>query len=165
MQSRGAGRNSSERVKIWRRFPLRQGYGGQGRKIARPFHEPESPCEGNRVFRCAVFPPGRMPGSTAGKMPATTTEIGRRRLPILDHRSGSWSQCMRKTERGLSMNLGDRVHAERKIGLFNRREHIEHKTGKTKGRRGILTAKYPKNAKKRADENVSRGGKPGDLTA
>ena len=25
------------------------------------------------------------------------------------------------------MNLGDRVHAERKIGLFNRREHIEHK--------------------------------------
>jgi hypothetical protein len=34
---------------------------------------------------------------------------------------------MRKTERGLSMNLGDRVHAERKIGLFNRREHIEHK--------------------------------------
>jgi hypothetical protein len=24
------------------------------------------------VFRRAVFPPGRMPGSTAGKMPATT---------------------------------------------------------------------------------------------
>ena len=42
------------------------------------FHEPTSRCEGNCAFRRAVFPPGRMPGSTAGKMPAATTEIGRR---------------------------------------------------------------------------------------
>ena len=28
--------------------------------------------DGSRDFRCTVFPPGRMPGSTAGKMPATT---------------------------------------------------------------------------------------------
>ncbi len=31
-------------------------------------------CEGNRVFRLTVFPPGGTPGSTAGETPATTTE-------------------------------------------------------------------------------------------
>ena len=37
-------------------------------------HEPENPCEGNRLFRPAIFPPGRMPGSTAGRMPAATLQ-------------------------------------------------------------------------------------------
>ena len=30
--------------------------------------------KGTGVFRCTIFPPGRMPGSTAGKMPATTSQ-------------------------------------------------------------------------------------------
>jgi hypothetical protein len=49
--------------------------------------KPESPREGNRVFRRTVFPPGRMPGSTAGKMPATTMEIERfaMRVKLFQH--------------------------------------------------------------------------------